>query len=107
MEDGASITPYGRIYTVANYVGSTVVSAFFASLERCSCIDLGTSDLDDEEEEEEESKERPLMMSNSVRHDDPHHPVAPPEAPSVPGCAAAQPASVDAFPIVRYTSLKT
>ncbi|XP_039792029.1 uncharacterized protein LOC120657692 [Panicum virgatum] len=45
----------------ATWVGTSVASAFFASLERCSCINLSTDD-DDEEEEE--------VLSSAPRHDD-------------------------------------
>jgi hypothetical protein len=31
----------------ASWVGASVTSAFFASLERCSCINLSTDDDDD------------------------------------------------------------
>ncbi|KAI4313368.1 hypothetical protein L6164_026355 [Bauhinia variegata] len=43
---------------VASWLGTSVASAFFASLERCSCINLSTSD-------EDEAHDRPLMPSNS------------------------------------------
>ncbi|CAM8933642.1 unnamed protein product [Rhodiola kirilowii] len=45
------------------WVGNSVASAFFASLERCSCINISTSDNDDDEIEEE-AKDRPLMLTN-------------------------------------------
>ncbi|XP_057522131.1 uncharacterized protein LOC130802218 [Amaranthus tricolor] len=69
MEDNTAITntTTGKLYTVANYVGASVVSAFFISLERCSCINLSTSDYDDEED----AMDRGLMFNNSTRHDDP------------------------------------
>ncbi|KAJ8435213.1 hypothetical protein Cgig2_028399 [Carnegiea gigantea] len=85
-----AITPYGRLYTVANLVGSSVVSAFFTSLERCSCINLSTSDMDDDDE----SMDRRLMFANSTRHDDPRHAAPPPPLSST----AAAPASVDSLP---------
>ncbi|XXG85310.1 hypothetical protein AAC387_Pa11g0412 [Persea americana] len=50
---------------MANWVGSSVASAFFASLERCSCINLSTTDLE-EEEDEEEAKDRPLMLTKPI-----------------------------------------
>ncbi|GAB2227596.1 hypothetical protein Droror1_Dr00009421 [Drosera rotundifolia] len=86
-----TLTPYGKLYTVANYVGGSVVSAFFASLERCSCINLTTADLDDEDEEE--ARDRPLMFLNHVRHDDPRHALPAPAGP-----AGAAP-SVDSLPV--------
>ncbi|GMH08874.1 hypothetical protein Nepgr_010714 [Nepenthes gracilis] len=82
MEDNNSVCPYGKICTVANYVGTSVVSAFFTSLERCSCINLSTSDNDDEEE----AKDRPLMFRSSGRQ-------------ALPTPAASQPASVDTLPV--------
>ncbi|WVZ73062.1 hypothetical protein U9M48_021414 [Paspalum notatum var. saurae] len=53
----------------ATWVGSSVTSAFFASLERCSCINLSTDD-DDDEEQGEEAKDRPLILAAAPRHDD-------------------------------------
>jgi hypothetical protein len=52
----------------ATWVGASVSSAFFASLERCSCINLST---DDDRDDEEEAKDRPLILSSAPRHDDP------------------------------------
>ncbi|GAB4826176.1 hypothetical protein Ancab_009043 [Ancistrocladus abbreviatus] len=94
MEGNTDLTPYGKIYTVANYVGASVVSAFFASLERCSCINLSTSDFDDDEE----AKDRPLMFCNSTRHDDPRHSLPPPVA-ALPAPSTALPRSVDSLPL--------
>ncbi|KAL5719059.1 hypothetical protein ACHQM5_011891 [Ranunculus cassubicifolius] len=51
-----------KLDRVANWVGTSVATAFFASLERCSCINLSTTDGEDEEE----ANNRPLMLSNSV-----------------------------------------
>ncbi|CAO2046954.1 unnamed protein product [Urochloa humidicola] len=53
----------------ATWVGSSVASAFFASLERCSCINLSTDD-DDDREDDKEAKDRPLILSSAPRHDD-------------------------------------
>lgn len=50
-----------KLDRAAVWVGTSVVSAFFASLERCSCITLSTTDTEDEEE----AKDRPLMFVNS------------------------------------------
>ena len=44
------------------WVGTSVASVFFASLERCACVNVTTSDSDDEDEEE--AKDRPLMFTN-------------------------------------------
>ncbi|KAL5981586.1 hypothetical protein ACLOJK_015649 [Asimina triloba] len=54
---------------IANWFGSSVASAFFASLERCSCINLSTIDIDDYDEEE--AKDRPLMLTKPIVLDDP------------------------------------
>ncbi|KAJ4711840.1 UDP-N-acetylmuramate--L-alanine ligase [Melia azedarach] len=53
---------------VASWVSATVVSAFFASLERCSCVNLTTTDPDDEEEDE--AKDRPLTLTNNSHASD-------------------------------------
>ncbi|KAF9669089.1 hypothetical protein SADUNF_Sadunf14G0071500 [Salix dunnii] len=52
---------------VANWEGTNVAAAFFASLERCSCINLNTTEL----EEDVEAKDRPLMLTKPTSHD--HH----------------------------------
>ncbi|KAL6641277.1 hypothetical protein ACP70R_019458 [Stipagrostis hirtigluma subsp. patula] len=46
----------------AFWVATGVAAAFFASLERCSCIHLHTTE-DDGDEDLEEAKDRPLMLS--------------------------------------------
>ncbi|KAK3008526.1 hypothetical protein RJ639_013265 [Escallonia herrerae] len=58
--ESSSLTSYEKLDRLANWVGTSVASAFFASLERCSCVNLSTSDTDDEEE----AKDRPLMLTN-------------------------------------------
>lgn len=58
----------------ATWVGSNVASAFFASLERCSCINLSTIDIDDDENDD-----RPLM----------YYPSKPIESQPMPKPAAA------------------
>jgi hypothetical protein len=55
----------------ATWVGTSVSSAFFASLERCSCINLSTDDDDYDRDDEEKAKDRPLILSSAPRHDDP------------------------------------
>ncbi|RAL39794.1 unnamed protein product [Cuscuta campestris] len=55
---------------LARWVGSSVASAFFASLERCSCVNLNTSDSDNEDGEE--AKDVPLMLNTPIpSHIDP------------------------------------
>ncbi|XVE58333.1 hypothetical protein DITRI_Ditri04bG0161500 [Diplodiscus trichospermus] len=43
-----------------SWLGTSVAHAFFASLERCSCINLSTSD----DAEDSEAHDRPLMFTN-------------------------------------------
>ncbi|KZV31017.1 hypothetical protein F511_18121 [Dorcoceras hygrometricum] len=52
---------YEKVDGLARWFGTSVAAAFFASLERCSCVNLTTSDTDDEDEE---AKDRPLMLTN-------------------------------------------
>ncbi|KAG0472945.1 hypothetical protein HPP92_014802 [Vanilla planifolia] len=40
----------GKFDRIANWLGASVASAFFASLEQLSCINLSTSENDDEDE---------------------------------------------------------
>ncbi|KAF7139514.1 uncharacterized protein LOC131333258 [Rhododendron vialii] len=51
-----------KLDRMANWVGTSVASAFFVSLERCACINLSTSH-DDLDDDEEEAKDRPLMLT--------------------------------------------
>ncbi|XAR52780.1 hypothetical protein NMG60_11021033 [Bertholletia excelsa] len=46
---------------MVNWVGSSLASAFFTSLECCSCINLSTSH-DDVIEDDEEAKDCPFML---------------------------------------------
>ncbi|XP_008778504.1 uncharacterized protein LOC103698284 [Phoenix dactylifera] len=57
-----------KLDRMANWVGASVSSAFFASLERCSCINLSTTDNEDEAKVEE-AKDRPLMLAKPSVHD--------------------------------------
>ncbi|KAH1075333.1 hypothetical protein J1N35_027661 [Gossypium stocksii] len=45
---------------MAAWLGSSVAQAFFASLERCSCINLSTSD----DADDSEAHDLPLMFTN-------------------------------------------
>ncbi|CAA7039714.1 unnamed protein product [Microthlaspi erraticum] len=56
-----------KLDQAASWVGTTVISAFFASLERCSCVNLSTSDDDDDNEE---AHSRPLALSAAPHPDD-------------------------------------
>ncbi|GJV93375.1 hypothetical protein Tco_1541188 [Tanacetum coccineum] len=65
-----------KIDRMANWIGNSVASAFFTSLERCSCINLSTShdEYDDDNDNEEEAKDRPLMLTKPIVFVDEHHP---------------------------------
>ncbi|KAG6391535.1 hypothetical protein SASPL_149291 [Salvia splendens] len=54
---------YEKVDGLARWVGTSIAAAFFASLERCSCVNLTTFDTDDDGEEEE-AKDRPLMLTS-------------------------------------------
>ncbi|CAN6883933.1 unnamed protein product [Brassica oleracea] len=60
-----STASFEKIDQAASWVGTTVISAFFASLERFSCVNLSTSDDDDDE-----SHSRPLALSPAPHPDD-------------------------------------
>ncbi|KAI0493593.1 hypothetical protein KFK09_023712 [Dendrobium nobile] len=72
VENGGD-TSYDKLESMATWVGTSISSAFFASLERFSCINLSTSDLD--EDIEEEAKDLPLVHSaqnsSDYRSDEP------------------------------------
>ncbi|XP_038875439.1 uncharacterized protein LOC120067894 [Benincasa hispida] len=63
MENQSTCLSYEKLNGVASWVGTSVASAFFASLERCSCINLSTSD---DHEDPEEAHDRPLMYCTST-----------------------------------------
>ncbi|KAB2597847.1 hypothetical protein D8674_000767 [Pyrus ussuriensis x Pyrus communis] len=77
--------------SVLSCVGTNVASAFFASLERCSCINLNTADFDDDNHNIT-NDDRPLFLSSSCSsrptagsHQDqaiagPDQPIKPPAA---------------------------
>ncbi|KAI3444389.1 hypothetical protein Pfo_001054 [Paulownia fortunei] len=48
-----------KLDRVASWVGTSVATAFFTSLERCSCINISTADSD----VDEEANNRPLMLT--------------------------------------------
>lgn len=52
-----------KLDKMANRIGTSVASAFFASLVRCSCINISTFH---DEDDEEEAKDRPLLLT---KHD--------------------------------------
>ncbi|KAH7538262.1 hypothetical protein FEM48_Zijuj03G0181000 [Ziziphus jujuba var. spinosa] len=53
---------YEKFNGMMSWVGTHVASAFFASLERCSCINLSTSD--DPDVNPDEAHDLPLMLSS-------------------------------------------
>ncbi|KAI3681881.1 hypothetical protein L6452_36686 [Arctium lappa] len=59
-----------KIDRMANWIGNSVASAFFTSLERCSCINLTTFhdefDEGNDDDDDEEAKDRPLMLTKPV-----------------------------------------
>ncbi|KAL3838052.1 hypothetical protein ACJIZ3_022643 [Penstemon smallii] len=55
-------TYYDKMDGMARWFGMSVASAFFASLERCSCVNLTTFDTEDDDDEE--AKDRPLMLTS-------------------------------------------
>nr|GEX75404.1 MAK10-like protein [Tanacetum cinerariifolium] len=54
---------------LAYWFGNNVASAFFASLDRFSCVNVNTYDSDDENETKEEAKDHPLMLNNVPKSD--------------------------------------
>lgn len=62
--ENTNVSSCEKLDRVASWVGSSVASAFFASLERCACINLSTTDVDDDDLEEE-AKDRPLMLTQA------------------------------------------
>ena len=55
MENNGSIISREKIDQVATWVGSTVSSAFFSSLERFSCVNVSTSDPDNDDDDDDYS----------------------------------------------------
>ncbi|XVF51259.1 hypothetical protein PTKIN_Ptkin04bG0170300 [Pterospermum kingtungense] len=51
-----------KLEEVASWVGATVVSAFFSSLDRLSCVNLTTIGPDDDDNPDE-AMDRPLTYS--------------------------------------------
>ncbi|KAK4267018.1 hypothetical protein QN277_023865 [Acacia crassicarpa] len=49
--NGGSTVACVKLDRVASWFSSNVASAFFASLERCSCINLSTTDNDEEDDD--------------------------------------------------------
>ncbi|OAY56306.1 hypothetical protein MANES_02G005600v8 [Manihot esculenta] len=64
-----AIVSMENLNQVANWVSATVISAFFSSLERFSCVNVATNDPDDDDNEDE-AKVRPLTLSNNSHQGD-------------------------------------
>ena len=62
MDNANGGSYYEKVDGLARWFGMSVVAAFFASLERCSCVNLTTFDTDDDDADEE-AKDRPLMLT--------------------------------------------
>ncbi|KAJ0243146.1 Uncharacterized protein HA466_0203700 [Hirschfeldia incana] len=73
MDNSSSInstaSTASNLSTAASWVSTTVISAFFASLDRCACVNLSTSD-DEDDDDNEESHNRPLALSAAPQPDD-------------------------------------
>ncbi|CAK7335780.1 unnamed protein product [Dovyalis caffra] len=69
-----SIVSVENLNSVANWVSATVISAFFSSLERFSCVNVATTDPDDDDDDDE-GHDRPLALSTNphLQHDDVSH----------------------------------
>lgn len=52
-----------KLDKMANRIGTSLASAFFASLERCSCITISTFHDDDDDDDNEEGKNRPFLFT--------------------------------------------
>lgn len=80
MEENPSTNDSNEKPGLASRVGNNVASAFFASLESCSCVNLTTADSDDEDElEEEESKHIAMAHLKSTASESSKHSPAPVE----------------------------
>ncbi|KAI4325013.1 hypothetical protein MLD38_030448 [Melastoma candidum] len=62
MDSIGAILSYDKLNGAVSWVGSSVASAFFASLERCSCINLSTSE--DDSDDPNEAHDLPLIPSD-------------------------------------------
>ncbi|KAG8390434.1 hypothetical protein BUALT_Bualt01G0083000 [Buddleja alternifolia] len=60
MENPNGTTSYcEKMDGLARWLGTSVAAAFFASLDRCSCVNLDTDDQD-----ADEANDRPLMFTS-------------------------------------------
>ncbi|KAJ8751942.1 hypothetical protein K2173_000688 [Erythroxylum novogranatense] len=66
--NNASIVSLENLNNVANWVSASVISAFFSSLERFSCVNVATTNDDDSSDDE--ANDRPLTLSTNPCHSD-------------------------------------
>ncbi|XP_065858524.1 uncharacterized protein [Euphorbia lathyris] len=64
ITNAGGIVSMDNLNQVANWFGATVISAFFSSLERFSCVNVATED----DEYEDEGSDRPLALSTNPYH---------------------------------------
>ncbi|GMN31413.1 hypothetical protein TIFTF001_003252 [Ficus carica] len=71
MENNNSIVTREKLDQVAVWLGATVSSAFFSSLERFSCVNLTTDDDDDDDDAggEHEPKDHPPAQPHNSQND--------------------------------------
>ncbi|KAJ7945081.1 UDP-N-acetylmuramate--L-alanine ligase [Quillaja saponaria] len=76
MENNNSIVSREKIDQMATWVGSTVSSAFFSSLERFACVNVSTSDPDnDDHDDDDGANDRHFTVTNPTTDNvNGHHP---------------------------------
>ena len=65
----SSIVSVENLNNVANWVSATVISAFFSSLERFSCVNVATMDPD-EDDGEAQDRSLALFTNQHLQHND-------------------------------------
>jgi hypothetical protein len=70
MENNGSLISKEKLDQMATWVGSTVSSAFFSSLERFSCVNVTTSDPPDNDEDDDYS-DSVTTTTTTVNNPDP------------------------------------
>ncbi|KAI9090352.1 hypothetical protein K1719_028687 [Acacia pycnantha] len=69
MADNCGFISCEKLDRAANWLGTNMASAFFSSLERCSCINLSTIDNDDDYgDNDDATSERPIMLTKPISH---------------------------------------
>ncbi|KEH21283.1 hypothetical protein MtrunA17_Chr8g0388791 [Medicago truncatula] len=73
MENNGSLISKEKLDSMATWLGSTVSSAFFSSLERFSCVNVTTSDPPDNDEDDDysDSVTTPTSTTTTVNNPDP------------------------------------